>query len=1217
MGDTDISDGSAPAPTEHTESLQSGDISHTTITVENEEVGTKSDAIHLSSHQDGETVPQPDGMSPRVAVVPNYCASNDDDHDESNSNIANGPSQSNEVFEELLNEVHTLQGRLQEIERKANPTLKTGTLEAEWERARGKLGDEQEQYNWEKLREDRLRMFMEDTQKYENGKKWMNRMDYDFRRRMDEEKEYDDKLLKLRRTWERERGIVDTQQTRRLRQDTFHQLGDKLYDDDFDEQVSPHVKRLYELRRRTIREYELEMGASEAKSFNSYDQRRVRELFVMELEEVDDQIRRAKTAGPRERRIFVSPPLRSPEIDSRDDSAKDKVVEVPLVPVYAKPRLNRVDWPTFQLSRGSVEGDSCTIDVLMGEPVITYDDGSFFGWRRNYLPRHKEKKEVLERKPQVTTNPALEPGQAPLPERIRINSKHLRSIFAKIHGSDLCDSSYGNGSVVIIRPFKALIYYETAFREWYSNLKEKFGTKAPEVPTSPRLDTVSPMMEEKGTTEETGQIKSNDANIGEEPGAMAHEENSGVGNDQNDQDYDKGDETKSKIALEQLSCLLEFLDHDILGKTKYLEGPKCKKIAFSDLWYLFKPGEDVISSDGKQAYRIIGVNSTEHREIVPLTRFSGADEESANETPLQINCVYVDFDGKRLGPVYRTFEIKRFDGERPIASLSVYPFRFHPSLDGGEKDIAAEDELRKKLVKRGRMYLSVISVRHMYYGGPALETRDEIESQVVVDFETAFSMEETQGWKPTLTPLGRDSTEKKDSEKGGCSGQCCSNDNIHRDAYAEKKRNEDYMNSLIPDTRDKLPSVAVLPRSLKDANTVENPLSEGDLTIMSYRVFGFVLRSRKWGKIYRVHIVKYFELLSSPTNRLQSPNPILSATITYADIRNIAKLDLTYLSEIATTDIGDEIGEFEAEVRDRSHATDTDDSDDDDFRAKPKTTFGRLVLPKGKGLILLLHGAPGVGKTTTAEGVAELFKKPLFQITCGDLGSTAKEVESALETNFALASRWGCILLLDEADVFLAARRKEDFVRNGLVAVFLRVLEYYAGILFLTTNRIGDFDEAFASRIHISLHYPALTESSTKKVFKLNLNLIKERFENKKRKIRFSESNIILEAVDYYRRHKDARWNGRQIRNACQTALALAEFEAQGSKHETVVDPNIEVKLKVEHLRTVSDAYLEFIQYLKALYGTSSAGRAKEMGVRAEDGYGGKGDEKHDPLDDV
>jgi hypothetical protein len=36
--------------------------------------------------------------------------------------------------------------------------------------------------------------------------------------------------------------------------------------------------------------------------------------------------------------------------------------------------------------------------------------------------------------------------------------------------------------------------------------------------------------------------------------------------------------------------------------------------------------------------------------------------------------------------------------------------------------------------------------------------------------------------------------------------------------------------------------------------------------------------------------------------------------------------------------------------------------------------------------------------------------------------------------NFSLANRWGCILLLDEADVFLAERRREDFNRNGMVA---------------------------------------------------------------------------------------------------------------------------------------------------------------------------------------
>lgn len=47
-------------------------------------------------------------------------------------------------------------------------------------------------------------------------------------------------------------------------------------------------------------------------------------------------------------------------------------------------------------------------------------------------------------------------------------------------------------------------------------------------------------------------------------------------------------------------------------------------------------------------------------------------------------------------------------------------------------------------------------------------------------------------------------------------------------------------------------------------------------------------------------------------------------------------------------------------------------------------------------------------------------------------------MEKALEINFALANKWGCILLLDEADVFLGKREKKDFIRNGLVAGLLR-----------------------------------------------------------------------------------------------------------------------------------------------------------------------------------
>lgn len=97
-----------------------------------------------------------------------------------------------------------------------------------------------------------------------------------------------------------------------------------------------------------------------------------------------------------------------------------------------------------------------------------------------------------------------------------------------------------------------------------------------------------------------------------------------------------------------------------------------------------------------------------------------------------------------------------------------------------------------------------------------------------------------------------------------------------------------------------------------------------------------------------------------------------------------------------------------------------------------------LVHGKGKGVIILLHGAPGVGKTSTAECVASQLQRPLFPITCGDLGVEPKTVETRLEEYFRLAQRWGCVLLLDEADVFLAKRSSDQISRNALVSGKLR-----------------------------------------------------------------------------------------------------------------------------------------------------------------------------------
>ncbi|KAB2568835.1 Katanin p60 ATPase-containing subunit A1 [Lasiodiplodia theobromae] len=131
--------------------------------------------------------------------------------------------------------------------------------------------------------------------------------------------------------------------------------------------------------------------------------------------------------------------------------------------------------------------------------------------------------------------------------------------------------------------------------------------------------------------------------------------------------------------------------------------------------------------------------------------------------------------------------------------------------------------------------------------------------------------------------------------------------------------------------------------------------------------------------------------------------------------------------------------------------------------------FDDVVQGKDQGVILLLTGEPGVGKTLTAESVAEEMRRPLYSTSASELGNKADEVEKNLQRALEISAKWGAVLLLDECDVFLEKRSTADIHRNMIVSVFLRLLEYYRGVLLLTTNRVSAFDPAFESRIHLTI----------------------------------------------------------------------------------------------------------------------------------------------------
>jgi len=185
-------------------------------------------------------------------------------------------------------------------------------------------------------------------------------------------------------------------------------------------------------------------------------------------------------------------------------------------------------------------------------------------------------------------------------------------------------------------------------------------------------------------------------------------------------------------------------------------------------------------------------------------------------------------------------------------------------------------------------------------------------------------------------------------------------------------------------------------------------------------------------------------------------------------------------------------------------------------------SFTDIITGKGGGCIFLLHGSPGVGKTLTAEAIAELLHRPLYSVTVGELGTNTVQLEESLREILEVASTWDAVILLDEADIFLEKRTENDIKRNAMVGIFLRLLEYHQGVLFLTTNRVKTFDRAFHSRISVALKYEDLDWKARAKIWQnfLDMSNIK---------------NIDVQslAVNY-------ELNGRQIKNVVRLAQSLS-----------------------------------------------------------------------------
>jgi len=502
--------------------------------------------------------------------------------------------------------------------------------------------------------------------------------------------------------------------------------------------------------------------------------------------------------------------------------------------------------------------------------------------------------------------------------------------------------------------------------------------------------------------------------------------------------------------IDHLKLLASYLDEDF-EETKNTLYPMLKagNITFDLLWALFKPNTIAYTAT-------YGAN-----EDPRCFKVDYANKESSfmRGEWYSIEGRYLEYDGKRFGLGEFESTIDSFKGPRKITSLAAYPLEYHKDPEG----------LRKELVERGKKFVGLQGMNYRFCKGLAFMKKKRAVAKVNINGRVMIDPAIFRRVNPNYPISGFKAKEEEDpfnnrDSDSECSG-CCGSDDEDEGMvpgaagplnYDEAQEQQTRL-KVVKDKDQNIQFIEVpideegneiMPERLDSIDHEEgltvNHFSEEELLIASPVVLGFAFSEKLW-----------LEFPLSGISEIEWNKEAFDSLVLPADHKWMVK------GMVASH---------------KFHAAKTIDD---------------VVQGKGRGLVFLLHGPPGVGKTLTAEGIAEYLKVPLYVVSAGELGTEPARLEMELNRVMDITHSWGAVLLLDEADVFLERREAHDIHRNALVSIFLRELEYFQGILFLTTNRVETFDDAFQSRISTPLKYGPLNQKQRKEIWKKFVELVR------------------------------------------------------------------------------------------------------------------------------
>ena len=196
--------------------------------------------------------------------------------------------------------------------------------------------------------------------------------------------------------------------------------------------------------------------------------------------------------------------------------------------------------------------------------------------------------------------------------------------------------------------------------------------------------------------------------------------------------------------------------------------------------------------------------------------------------------------------------------------------------------------------------------------------------------------------------------------------------------------------------------------------------------------------------------------------------------------------------------------------------------------------------PYGRGLSILLYGAPGTGKSMCAQVIAHELNLELYRVDLSKvIDKYVGETEKSISMIFREAKKCNVVLFFDECDT-LFAKRSDDggsnqSSNNNKTALLLQEVEAYDGVSVLATNYKHNIDPAFFRRMKYIVEFQFPDPDTREVLWKTTI----------------PKDTPLADDVDIRFLAEKYEFVGGNIKNCILNAafLAAADPEAEGKVH--------------------------------------------------------------------